>query len=97
MLKAVRTPPIPNISVDWGCPAVKAQSTEKVASPADIDDFEIVEEVNEKKKTLNILDESIDIPMDVDSTPAPPAPSVVLSPRCSRRRSQFGTYSPISV
>ncbi|KAJ7875311.1 von Willebrand factor type A domain-containing protein [Mycena olivaceomarginata] len=81
MLKAAKTPPISNISVDWGRPAAKEQSKGKGKEPAPPDyddDFEIVEPVN-KKKTLNIFDESVDDPMDVDSTPAPPPPPVVLA------------------
>ncbi|KAJ6476337.1 von Willebrand factor type A domain-containing protein [Mycena sanguinolenta] len=79
MLKAAKMPPISDISVDWGQPPSK----EKEASPSDYDDFEIVEAITEKgkepeKKTLNIFDESIDDPMQIDSTPAPPPPPVVL-------------------
>ncbi|KAF7345069.1 hypothetical protein MVEN_01670200 [Mycena venus] len=80
MLKAAKTPPISNISVDWGRSAAKV-SNEKAATPPDYDDFEIVEGASEKpkKKTLNIFDETVDDPMDVDSTPAPPPPPVVLA------------------
>ncbi|KAJ6476339.1 von Willebrand factor type A domain-containing protein [Mycena sanguinolenta] len=79
MLKAAKMPPISNISVDWGQPPSK----EKEASPPDYDDFEIVEAITEKrkepeKKTLNIFDESSDDPIQIDSTPAPPPPPVVL-------------------
>ncbi|KAJ7814596.1 von Willebrand factor type A domain-containing protein, partial [Mycena olivaceomarginata] len=61
MLKAAKTPPISNISVDWGRPATKEQSKKgKEPAPPDYDDdFEMVEPVNKKKKTLNIFDESV--------------------------------------
>ncbi|KAJ7260902.1 von Willebrand factor type A domain-containing protein [Mycena haematopus] len=78
MLKVAKTPPISNISVDWGRPS---PTKEKAATPPDYDDFEMVEEVavkEKKKETLNIFDESIDDPIQVDSTPAPPPPPVVL-------------------
>ncbi|KAJ7145809.1 von Willebrand factor type A domain-containing protein [Mycena epipterygia] len=85
MLKAARTPPISNITVDWGRPATK----EKVTTSQDDDEFEIVEKANEKKKTLNIFDESIDDPMEVDATPAPPPPSVVLPPPPTVQQAPF--------
>ncbi|KAF7373262.1 hypothetical protein MSAN_00535100 [Mycena sanguinolenta] len=50
MLKAAKTPPISDISVDWGCPAKETKENEKEAFPPDYDDFEIVEEVTEKGK-----------------------------------------------
>ncbi|KAF7331222.1 hypothetical protein MSAN_02441000 [Mycena sanguinolenta] len=82
MLKAAKTPPISDISVDWGCPAKETKENEKEAFPPDHDDFEIVEEVTEKgkgpEKTLNIFDESIDDPIQIESTSAPPPPPVVL-------------------
>jgi hypothetical protein len=62
MLKAAKTPPISNISVDWGRPATKEQSKGKGKEPAPPDyddDFEMVEPVNKKKKPLNIFDESV--------------------------------------
>ncbi|KAJ6476291.1 von Willebrand factor type A domain-containing protein, partial [Mycena sanguinolenta] len=84
MLKAAKAPPISDISVDWGRPSSEAKAKEKEATPSDDDDFEMVEEVGEKgkkteKKTLNIFDESVDDLMQVDPTPAPPPPAVVLS------------------
>ncbi|KAJ7657872.1 von Willebrand factor type A domain-containing protein [Mycena polygramma] len=86
MLKAAKTPPISDITVDWG----RAPITEKAASPPDTDDFEIVEEVGEKKKkTLNIFDEAIDDPMEVDSKPAPPPPEVVLPPPSPVQQAPF--------
>ncbi|KAF7373276.1 hypothetical protein MSAN_00536600 [Mycena sanguinolenta] len=83
MLKAAKTPPISDISVDWGCSAEEAKEKEKKATPPDDGDFEMVEEVAEKgkepeKKTLNIFDESIDDPIQIESTPVPPPPPVVL-------------------
>ncbi|KAJ7147292.1 von Willebrand factor type A domain-containing protein, partial [Mycena filopes] len=77
MLKAAKTPPISNISVNWGRPAV----AEKVAVQQDDDEFEIVEDASEKKKKkLNIFDDSAEDDMKIDSTPAPPPPAVVLAP-----------------
>ncbi|KAJ7260946.1 hypothetical protein B0H12DRAFT_1231677 [Mycena haematopus] len=79
MLKVAKTPPISNISVDWG----HRPSKEKVVTPPDYDDFEMVEEVavkEKKKETLNIFDESIDDLIQLDSTPAPPPPPVNLFP-----------------
>ncbi|KAJ7619552.1 von Willebrand factor type A domain-containing protein [Roridomyces roridus] len=86
MLKAARTPPISNISVDWGRPVTKA---EKVVV-ADDDDFEMVEETSEKpKKTLNIFDETVDDLKDMGSTPAPPPPPVVLPPPAAVQQAPF--------
>ncbi|KAF7373273.1 hypothetical protein MSAN_00536300 [Mycena sanguinolenta] len=83
MLKAAKTPLISDISVDWGRSSDEAKEKEKQATPPDDDDFEMVEEVTEKgkepeKKTLNIFDESVDDPIQIESTPAPPPPPVVL-------------------
>ncbi|KAJ7058057.1 von Willebrand factor type A domain-containing protein [Mycena amicta] len=78
MLKAAKSPPISDITVDWGQPASSKSGAESKEDD-DEDDFEIIEKAHEKKK-LNIFDESIDDPMVVDSTPAPPAPPVVLAP-----------------
>jgi hypothetical protein len=79
MLKAAKTPPISDISVDWGRPAAKEK--EKLVGIQDDDEFEIVEQTSEKKKkTLNIFDEGMDDPMEVDSKPAPPPPEVLLAP-----------------
>ncbi|KAF7331209.1 hypothetical protein MSAN_02439600 [Mycena sanguinolenta] len=83
MLKAAKTPPISDISVDWGRSSDETKEKEKQATPPDDDDFEMVEEVTEKgkepeKKTLNIFDESVDDPIQIESTPAPPPPPVVL-------------------
>ncbi|KAK7055094.1 von Willebrand factor type A domain-containing protein [Favolaschia claudopus] len=80
MLKAARTPPISDISVDWGR---KESKTTKETGAVDDDDFEIVEDApsSEKpaeKKTLNIFDESVTDSMDVGQKPAPPAAPVVL-------------------
>ncbi|KAJ7819523.1 vault protein inter-alpha-trypsin domain-containing protein [Mycena leptocephala] len=56
-------------NVDWGRPAAKEKQKEKVVSPPDYDDeFEIVEPTSEKKKTLNIFDESIEDPIEVTGT-----------------------------
>ncbi|KAJ7468652.1 von Willebrand factor type A domain-containing protein [Mycena latifolia] len=88
MLKAARTPPISNITVDWGRPAAQ----EKVAAPPYEDDFELVdasEKASEKKKTLNIFDEGIDEPMDLDTAPAPPPPAVVLPPPPAVQQAPF--------
>ncbi|KAJ6542724.1 von Willebrand factor type A domain-containing protein [Mycena capillaripes] len=89
MLKAAKTPPIFNISVDWGRRAV-----EDAASPPDYDDFEIVEEPSEKKdktkKTLNIFDEGIEDPIGTITTPALPAPEVVLPPPPQVQQAPFG-------
>ncbi|KAF7320962.1 hypothetical protein HMN09_00183000 [Mycena chlorophos] len=81
MLKAAKAPPITDITVDWGAPPA-ASATASSAKPDDgDDDFEVVDaEVSEKPKKLNIFDESIDEPIAVDTTPAPPAPAVVLPP-----------------
>ncbi|KAJ7468659.1 von Willebrand factor type A domain-containing protein, partial [Mycena latifolia] len=87
MLKAARTPPISNITVDWGRPAVE----EKGAAPPYEDDFELVD-ASEKaigKKTLNIFDEGIDEPMDLDTAPAPPPPAVVLPPPPAVQQAPF--------
>ncbi|KAJ7047987.1 von Willebrand factor type A domain-containing protein [Mycena amicta] len=78
MLKAAKSPPISDITVDWGRSA-SSKSRVESKEDDDEDDFEIIEKAHEKKK-LNIFDESIDDPMVVDSTPAPPAPPVVLAP-----------------
>ncbi|KAJ7778552.1 von Willebrand factor type A domain-containing protein [Mycena metata] len=80
MLKAAKTPPISNISVNWGRPASPETEKQPVATQGDDDEFEIVEKAPEKKKTLNIFDETEDDLMEVDSTPAPPPPPVVLAP-----------------
>ncbi|KAJ7041167.1 von Willebrand factor type A domain-containing protein [Mycena alexandri] len=80
MLKAAKTPPISNISVNWGRPASPETQNEKVVPQQDDDEFEIVEKAPEKKKTLNIFDETTEDLMQVDSTPAPPPPPVVLAP-----------------
>ncbi|KAJ6542746.1 von Willebrand factor type A domain-containing protein [Mycena capillaripes] len=75
MLKAAKTPPISDISVDWG------RKEKAVSVLDDSDEFEMVEKTEKKqKKTLNIFDEDIDDPMEVDSKPAPPPPQVVLPP-----------------
>ncbi|KAJ7058071.1 von Willebrand factor type A domain-containing protein [Mycena amicta] len=78
MLKAAKSPPISDITIDWGQPA-SSKSRVESKEDDDEDDFEIIEKAREKKK-LNIFDESIDDPMVADSTPAPPAPPVVLAP-----------------
>ncbi|KAJ7619554.1 von Willebrand factor type A domain-containing protein, partial [Roridomyces roridus] len=86
MLKAARTPPISNISVDWGRPVTKAEKVVVV----DDDDFEMVEETSEKpKKTLNIFDETVDDLKDMGSTPAPPPPPVVLPPPAAVQQAPF--------
>jgi hypothetical protein len=90
MLKAAKSPPISDISVDWGRPAAKEKQKEKVVSPPDYDDeFEIVEPTSEKKKTLNIFDESIEDPIEVSTTPAPPPPEVVLPPPAPVQQAPF--------
>ncbi|KAJ7657890.1 von Willebrand factor type A domain-containing protein, partial [Mycena polygramma] len=77
MLKAAKTPPISDITVDRGRPT----STDQAPGPPGYEEFEIVEQVGEKKKeALNIFDEAIDDPMEVESKPAPPPPQVVLPP-----------------
>ncbi|KAK7029865.1 von Willebrand factor type A domain-containing protein [Favolaschia claudopus] len=84
LLKAAKTPPISNISVDWGR-AVEA------AKPAVVEeDFEMVDEVaaSSKSKTLNIFDESVD-PTAVEETAPPPAPLVKLPPPSAVQQSPF--------
>ncbi|KAJ7482227.1 von Willebrand factor type A domain-containing protein [Mycena galericulata] len=93
MLKAARTPPISNITVDWGRAAPAAPKKVMVQGEADEDDFEMVEqhtsEKPEKKKTLNIFDEAIDDPLETGSTPAPPPPPVVLPPPPAVQQAPF--------
>ncbi|KAJ6526613.1 von Willebrand factor type A domain-containing protein, partial [Mycena vulgaris] len=84
MLKAARSPPISDISVDWGRPAVK----EKVTGPDYDDDFEMVEKTDEKKKTLNIFDEGTDDSL-IDFTAPPPPPAVVLQPPPAVQQAPF--------
>ncbi|KAJ7780211.1 von Willebrand factor type A domain-containing protein [Mycena maculata] len=88
MLKAARTPSISDISVDWGR---TVEDPEKVVVPApEEDEFEMVEDGREKKrKTLNIFDEDVDDPMQIDSTPAPPPPAVVLPPPPAVQQAPF--------
>ncbi|KAJ7160710.1 von Willebrand factor type A domain-containing protein [Mycena filopes] len=91
MLKAAKAPPISNISIDWGRPVVAEAAGEKAAS--DEDDFELVEELGEKKKkTLNIFDETMEDPI-ADSTPAPPAPAVVLPPPAAVQQAPFKIHN----
>ncbi|KAJ7619515.1 von Willebrand factor type A domain-containing protein [Roridomyces roridus] len=86
MLKAARTPPISNISVDWGRPVTKG---EKVVVTED-DDFEMVEETSEMpKKTLNIFDESVDDLNDFGLMQAPPPAPVVLPPPAAVQQTPF--------
>ncbi|KAJ7288528.1 von Willebrand factor type A domain-containing protein [Mycena rebaudengoi] len=75
LLKAARTPIISDISVDWGRPL--ATLKDRMGEPED--EFDMVEAVEDtqKKKTLNIFDESVD-PTQVDPTLPPPPPPVVL-------------------
>ncbi|KAJ7682883.1 von Willebrand factor type A domain-containing protein [Mycena rosella] len=84
LLKVARTPPIFNITVDWGHPTTKKM----VAAPYDEEEFEIVEKVGENK-TLNIFDEGIENPMGLDNTPAPPPPAVVLPPPAAVQQAPF--------
>ncbi|KAJ7686799.1 von Willebrand factor type A domain-containing protein [Mycena rosella] len=84
MLKAARSPPISDITVDWGRPPVKG----KTAAPPGDDEFEIVEKASEKKK-LNIFDQGIDDPMETDDTPTPPPPAVVLPPPAAVQQAPF--------
>ncbi|KAJ7079774.1 von Willebrand factor type A domain-containing protein [Mycena belliarum] len=82
MLKAARTPPISSITLDWGRSAFK--ETQQDSAPPYDDEFEIVEKEKEKgkqsEKTLNIFDESVDDPLEIGNTPAPPAPEIILPP-----------------
>ncbi|KAJ7260923.1 hypothetical protein B0H12DRAFT_1231661 [Mycena haematopus] len=81
MLRAAKTPPIAELSIDWGHSVAAKESNEKVPTSPACDDFEIVEEVSEKtKKTLNIFDEGIKDPLESNTTPPPPPPEVVLPP-----------------
>ncbi|KAJ6602843.1 von Willebrand factor type A domain-containing protein, partial [Mycena vulgaris] len=94
MLKAAKTPPISNISVDWGRPTASV-SNEKTDDPPDYDDVEIAEDVNEKQKkkkrrwTLNIFDQSIDDPLETKTAPAPPPPEVIPPPVPPVQRAPF--------
>ncbi|KAJ7784830.1 von Willebrand factor type A domain-containing protein [Mycena maculata] len=83
MLRATRTPPISNISVDWG----RAAAKEEMVATSDEDEFEIVDETNEKR-ALNIFDETDD-PIEVDSTLAPQPPPVVLPPPPAVQQAPF--------
>ncbi|KAF7345085.1 hypothetical protein MVEN_01672100 [Mycena venus] len=67
MLKAAKTPPISNISVDWGRSAA-SMSKEKTDNPPDYDDSELMEDANEKKKKKK------------RTTPVPLPPEVILPP-----------------
>ncbi|KAK7055093.1 von Willebrand factor type A domain-containing protein [Favolaschia claudopus] len=85
LLKAAKTPPISNISVDWG------RAVEAVKAPEAVeDDFEMVDEVvaTSKSKTLNIFDESVD-PTAVEETAPPPASLVKLPPPSVVQQSPF--------
>ncbi|KAJ7682858.1 von Willebrand factor type A domain-containing protein [Mycena rosella] len=84
MLKAARSPPISNITVDWGRPAAKIVG----AAPHDDEEFEIVEKAG-GKTTLNIFDEEIADPMVLNNTPAPPPPVVVLPPPPAVQQAPF--------
>ncbi|KAJ7682857.1 von Willebrand factor type A domain-containing protein [Mycena rosella] len=75
MLKAALSPPISNVTVDWGHPVAE----EKVSVAQDDDEFEIVDKPDDRKKTLNIFDEAVG-DLRLDNTPAPPPPVVVLPP-----------------
>ncbi|KAJ6571420.1 hypothetical protein B0H19DRAFT_660804 [Mycena capillaripes] len=84
LLKAVRTPRISNLTVDWGRPLVEAV---EIAEPED--DFELVEEVDvAKNKTLNVFDVDVD-PTLLDETPVPPAPQIVLPAPAAVQQSPF--------
>ncbi|KAJ7484341.1 vault protein inter-alpha-trypsin domain-containing protein [Mycena latifolia] len=83
LLKAARTPPISNISVDWGRPLAEVGN----AQPED--EFEMIEEADgAEQKILNIFDEAVD-PLHVDDTPAPPPAPVALSPFPAVQQSPF--------
>ncbi|KAJ7170876.1 von Willebrand factor type A domain-containing protein [Mycena crocata] len=86
MLKAARTPPILNATVDWGRPAGKGK--EKEAVSRDDDEFELVDKPEEKTKTLNIFDDSANDSLEADTTPAPPLP-VVLPPPAAVQQAPF--------
>ncbi|KAJ7147390.1 von Willebrand factor type A domain-containing protein [Mycena filopes] len=85
ILKAAKTPPVSNIQVDWGPEAVEHAVEPKEDND---DEFELVEDTSEKKKTLNIYDEGVD-PMQIDTKPAPPAPTVVLSAPAEVQQAPF--------
>ncbi|KAK7048813.1 vault protein inter-alpha-trypsin domain-containing protein [Favolaschia claudopus] len=85
LLKAAKTPPISNISVDWG------RVVEAVKGPEAVEeDFEMVDDVvaTSKSKTLNVFDESVD-PIAVEETAPPPAPPVNLPPPSAVQQSPF--------
>ncbi|KAJ7778432.1 von Willebrand factor type A domain-containing protein [Mycena metata] len=85
MLKAAKIPPISNIRVDWG----RAVGEEKVDGGIQVDDdFELVEGGDQKKKALNIFDESVD-PMEIDTKPPPQAPTVALPPPAAVQQAPF--------
>ncbi|KAJ6476277.1 von Willebrand factor type A domain-containing protein [Mycena sanguinolenta] len=76
MLKAAKTPPIADLTIDWGLCGAK----ESTDAPPECDDFEIVEAVSEKtNKTLDLCDESPET-----NTMLPPPPPEVVLPLISR-------------
>ncbi|KAK7022200.1 von Willebrand factor type A domain-containing protein [Favolaschia claudopus] len=85
LLKAAKTPPISDISVDWGRVVEAAKGPEAVE-----EDFEMVDDVvaSSKSKTLNVFDESVD-PIAVEETAPPPAPPVQLPPPSAVQQSPF--------
>ncbi|KAJ6526626.1 von Willebrand factor type A domain-containing protein [Mycena vulgaris] len=85
LLKAARTPPTSNISVDWGRPL--AEDGKAATQPED--DFEMVErDTVAPKKSLNIFDEDVD-PLHVEYKQAPPPTSVSLPPFPAVQQSPF--------
>ncbi|KAF7373331.1 hypothetical protein MSAN_00542700 [Mycena sanguinolenta] len=75
MLKAAKTPPIADLTIDWGHGAAK----ESIDASQEYDDFEIVEEVSEKtKKILDLFEEGIQHSSETNTTPPPPPPEVIL-------------------
>ncbi|KAJ6526596.1 von Willebrand factor type A domain-containing protein [Mycena vulgaris] len=99
MLKAARTPMIPDISVEWGAPLLEEEDPKLLD---DEDSFVMVsqEEADAKgkgkeKTFLDIFDESVD-PLHVAPEAVPPPPEVVLSPFSPIQQSPFKiqTLSP---
>ncbi|KAJ7590255.1 von Willebrand factor type A domain-containing protein [Mycena floridula] len=73
LLKAARTPPISDLSIDWG----RDDDTQTL----DEDDFEMVaeEKVEKPAAKFNIFNQSVD-PLKSDIVPVPPVAPVVLGP-----------------
>ncbi|KAF7297218.1 hypothetical protein MIND_00954900 [Mycena indigotica] len=90
MLKAAKSPPISDITVDWGQPEVIESA---VVESKDDDGFEMVEEESgekpKPKAKLNIFDDSIDDPITAESAPAPPPPPVSLPPPAYVQQAPF--------